>query len=142
MPITEFLQTTVAYSIIFSSSRIFPGQLWETKISRALALIPVIFFFNSVALRLIYQSARIGISCRRSRRGGTSIGLTFNLKKRSLRNFPESTSFCNTRLVAAMMRTSTASVSEPPTLSICFSSIARKSLACTKPLSQDTFKAV
>ena len=70
------------------------------------------------------------MSSRRSRSGGTRIGITLSRKYRSSRNVPFSISCSRSLLVAAITRTSTLIVRADPSRSTSPSCSTRSTLAC------------
>ena len=71
------------------------------------------------------------MSSGRSRRGGMWMWTTFSRQYRSSRKAPPGTAACRSRLVAAMVRKSTAIGAVPPRRVTFFSSSTRSSSTCT-----------
>ncbi len=108
----------IAFWITFSSSRTFPGHTYARSADRASA----VRIFCSRPIRpqnfLMKYSDNSRISSLLSRSGGMVSAITFRRKKRSCLNLPFSTSSLRSRLVAAIIRTSTVTGSVAPILTI------------------------
>jgi hypothetical protein len=107
-----FMMTT--RSIRFSSSRMFPGQVCRISVAIASLSTPVTCRRWCSLARRMKCSVSSGMSERRWRSGGSSMGMTFSRQNRSARNRPAATSFSSLRLVAARMRTSTLTALASP----------------------------
>ena len=79
-----------------------------------------------------------GMSSRRSRSGGTTIGMTLRRKNRSSRNSPRWIASSRFLLVAAITRTSTLIVRAEPSRSTSCSCSTRSTLACVFGLMSPT----
>ena len=94
-------------SIMFSSSRMLPGQLWRFSAIIASGSMPLTWRRWWSLARRMKCSVSSGMSDSRWRRGGSSMGMTFSRQNRSARKRLLATSTSSLRLVAARMRTST-----------------------------------
>ncbi len=74
---TSVSQTMTDRSMTFCSSRMFPGQAYDSNSSRVLFSMVPIFFPDFREKRWMKYSISLGMSSLRSRRGGVSIGNTF-----------------------------------------------------------------
>ena len=120
-----------ARSMQFCSSRTLPGHGYACSSSSAAGDSVSGFLFSRGRTARRSGAPGSATSSARSRSGGIWIGNTDSRKYRSSRNWRSATRCFRLRLVAATTRTSTCSDCVPPTRSNCFSSSARRILACS-----------